>query len=79
MLSTINPSEVLEVVVVLVGVILLLKRIVDMDGYHKVRVAVLTVILSIGVILLFDKLGVRLSGSCFHNCVVRFDAPSDYY
>ena len=79
MLSTLNLSEALEVVVVLVGVILLLKRVVDMDGYHKVRVAVLTVILSIGVILLFDKLGVRLGGSCFHNCVVRFDAPNDYY
>ena len=63
----------------LVGVILLLKRVVDMDKYHKVRVAVLTVILGIGVILLFDQLGVRLNDSGLSNCVVDFGEPIDHY
>ena len=79
MLSTLNLSDVLEIVVVLVGVILVLKRVVDMDGYHEVRVAVLTVILSVGVILLFNGLGVRLNNSGLSNCVIQFDKPVDHY
>jgi hypothetical protein len=79
MLSTVNLTDVLEIVVVIFGVILLLKKIVDMDEYHWARVAVLTVILSIGVILLFSGLGVRLGNSGLSNCVVDFGPPSDHY
>lgn len=79
MLSTLNLSEVLEIVFVSFGIVLVLKRVADMDEYHKIRVAVLTVILSVGVILMFDGLGVRLADSGFNDCVVEFSAPGDNF
>jgi len=73
MLSTLKHSEVLEIIFVAVGVILLLKRVVDMDNYHKTRVVVLTLILSGAAMLLFDKLGLRIGDSGLSHCVVNFD------
>lgn len=78
-LSTLNASDVFEIVIVSFGIVLVLKRVADMDGYHKIRVAVLTVILSVAVILMFDGLGVRLADSGLNDCVIEFDAPSDHY
>lgn len=69
---TINPLEALDTVFTTVGVIVLLKRVADMDGYHRIRVVVLTVTLSVFAFLLFDRLGVRLDNS---NCVVEFNDP----
>jgi uncharacterized membrane protein len=79
MLSTLNPSETLEFVVVIIGVILVLKKIADMNEYHITRVAVLTVILSVGVILLINGLAVTYGGFGPHSCVIEFDGPVDHY
>ena len=79
MLSTLNLSEVFEIVIVSFGIVLVLKRVANMDEYHKTRVAVLTVLLSVAVMLMFDGLGVRLVDSGFNDCVIEFEAPSDHY
>ncbi len=68
-----NPSDTLEIVVVSVGLVLLFKRVVDMDEYHKARVVVLTLILSVGVIFLFDRLGDGIGNEGLSNCVLKFD------
>ena len=68
-----NPSDVLEIVVVSVGLILLFKRVVDMDEYHKARVVVLTLILSLGVIFVFDGLGDGIGNEGLSNCVLEFN------
>lgn len=73
--STVNPSDAFEFVVVLVGVILVFKRIVDIDGYHLERVIILTAILSIGAIYLFLGLGVTFGGLGPQSCVVEFSEP----
>ena len=73
MLSIVNLSYALEIAVVSVGLILMLKRVVDMDEYHKARVVVLTLILSVGVIFLFDRLGDGIGNEGLSNCVLEFD------
>ena len=79
MLSTVNPADVLEIGVVLVGVILVLKRIVDIDGYHLERVVILTAILSIGAIYLFLGLGVTFGGLGPQSCVIEFSEPGPQF
>jgi len=73
MLSIVNLSYALEIAVVSVGLILMLKRVVDMDEYHKARVVVLTLILSVGVIFLFDRLGDGIGNEGPSNCVLEFN------
>jgi len=73
MLSIVNLSDALEIAVVSVGLILMLKRVVDMDEYHKARVVVLTLILSVGVIFLFDRLGDGIGKEGLSNCVLEFN------
>ena len=73
MLSIVNVSDALEIAVVSVGLILMLKRVVDMDEYHKARVVVLTLILSVGVIFLFDRLGDGIGNEGLSNCVLEFN------
>ena len=73
MLPIVDPSDALEIFTVSVGLILLFKRVVDMDEYHKARVVVLTLILSVGVIFLFDRLGDGIGNEGLYNCVVEFD------
>lgn len=79
MLATLNPSETLETVVLVVGVILLLKRVADMENYHIARVAVLTVILSYCAIVLGCGLSVTYGGFGPHSCMPEFDEPADHY
>ena len=73
MLSIVNLSYALEIAVVSVGLILMLKRVVDMDECHKARVVVLTLILSVGVIFLFDRLGDGIGNEGLSNCVLEFN------
>ena len=67
-----NPNA-LEIIVVAVGTILLFKRVVDMDTHHKARVVVLTLILSVGIIFLFDGLADGLGNEGLSNCVLEFN------
>ena len=62
-----------EVVVVLVGVILLLKKVADMDGYHKLRVVVMTVILCVAGIWVVDRVGVEAAFWGRSDCVLVVD------
>lgn len=71
MLSTLNPTDVLDAVVISIGVILLLKKIADMDRYHWARVVILTLILSWIVILLFVAYGI--DNNSYGGCIVEFE------
>ena len=75
MISTVHVSEIFELVVVFVGVIALLKRVAEMDGYHKVRVIALTLILSLVPILLFVGYALEVGRSGFYQCTPRPDWP----
>jgi len=50
MISTVNLSDAVHVVSLLVGLILLLKRVADMDRYYTKRLLILTTVLSSFVI-----------------------------
>jgi len=71
--TTVNPSDALEIVVVAVGIVLLLKRVVDMDTHHNARVVALTLILSVGVVFLFYSLGDGIGNDGLSNCVIEFN------
>ena len=71
--TTVNPSDALEIVVVAVGIVLLLKRVVDMDTHHNARVVALTSILSVGVVFLFYSLGDGIGNDGLSNCVIEFN------
>jgi hypothetical protein len=65
--STLN---LLDVVALLMGVILLLKRVANMDRYHTLRVVVLTSILSCLVIWFFFGYGFSLGNPHkFDDCL----------
>ena len=67
MFSTLN---LLDVLALLMGVILLLKRVADMDRYHTLRVILLTSILSFLVILFFLGYGFTLGNpNKFNDCI----------
>ena len=46
-------SNPLEVVVLLVGILATLKKVAEMERYHDLRVAVLTILLSFAMFFLF--------------------------
>jgi len=73
MFSTVNPSDVLELMVVLVGLFLLFKKVANMDTHHKVRVVALTVILSVIPVLFFLGVALKFGRSGLSNCVVEFE------
>lgn len=65
-----NLSNPVDVVALLIGAVLLLKKIADMERYHELRVIVLTSILSFIAILLFLGYGLTQSGSIYApDCV----------
>jgi hypothetical protein len=73
MLSTITPSDALEFLVVSIGVLFLLKRVAEMDRFHKVRVVVLTLILSWFAVMFCFGYGLELGSSGLSNCIVEFE------
>lgn len=74
MFSSFNPSDLGDYLVITVGVLLVLKKIVDMDKYHWVRVVFLTLILSWIAVMFF--VGVALRPARTFDCVVTFnEAP----
>ena len=67
MLNLSNPADV---VALLIGAVLLLKKTADMERYHGLRVIVLTSILSLIAILLFLGYGLKQSGLIYApDCV----------
>lgn len=72
MLSSLNLSDVPHIVMLSLGAILLLKKIAEMEKYHVLRVAVLTVILSL---VIFGVVGNGLSV----NDSDRVDCPDNHY
>jgi hypothetical protein len=70
MLSTFSLSNPGDVVALLVGAVLLLKKIADVERYHDLRVILLTSILSFIAILFFLVYGLTQSGSIYApDCV----------
>ena len=69
----------LDTIVVVLGVVLLLKRVADMENYHIARVAVLTVVLSYCAIVLLCGLAVTFGGFGPQPCVIEFDETVDHY
>ena len=57
----------------LFGVILLLKRVAEMDRYHKLRVIVLTSILSCIAIYFFLAYGFTLGSPRPFDCHISFE------
>jgi hypothetical protein len=73
MLSTDQLSDMFELVVVLVGVGLLLKKVAEIDGYHNVRFVVMTVILCVVSFWVIDRVGREAVYCGTSDCVVVFD------
>jgi len=65
---TITPSDAIEVLVLLIGVILVIKRLADMDKYYEVRLIVISLILSGIAILFFIGYGLGAAGRFNTNC-----------
>ena len=78
MLSTDQLSEMFEVVVVLVGVGLLLKKVAEIDGYHNVRVVAMTVILCVTAIWVIDKVGREAVYWGTSDCVLDLENYPNY-
>ena len=70
MLSTLSPSDLGDYFVITVGVLLLFKKIADMEKYHWARVVFLTLILSWFAVMFF--VGTALGPPRF-DCVVTFN------
>ena len=71
MFSDLNPSDLGDYLVITVGVLLLFKKIADMEKYHWARVVFLTLILSWFAVMFF--VGVTLPPASTYDCVVEFD------
>lgn len=67
--SSLNPFDLGDYFVITVGVLLLFKKIADMEKYHWARVVFLTLILSWFAVMFF--IGVSLRPT--HSCVIEFD------
>ncbi len=72
MVSTLDLSDPIDVVILLLGLVLLLKRVADMERYHAMRVAVLTTILSCVAIYFFLVYGMSL-GNLSHCDYIDFE------
>lgn len=70
MISIPNLSEGVQSVAFVVGVILLLKKIAEMDSWHGVRVFVLTVVLTFVVVCFFLIYGFTSGNPNYYHCVV---------
>jgi len=73
MTSTVSPSEAVEFLMIGMGVLLLLKRLADIDKQFELRLWVITFILTVAVIILFIGYGVGLADSPNVEC------PEDHY
>ena len=69
MFSTFSPSDLGDYVVITVGVLLVFKKIADMEKYHWARVVFLTLILSWFAVMFF--IGVSLGPA--PSCLIEFD------
>jgi len=69
MFSSLNPSDLGDYFVIAVGVLLLFKKIADMEKYHWVRVVFLALILSWFAVMFFIGTALKPAASC----VVQFD------
>lgn len=72
MLSIFNHSDPVQLVLLLIGFVLLLKRLADMDRYHNLRVVVLTTILSCIVIYFFFEYGFTLGNPMEYSDCITF-------
>jgi hypothetical protein len=60
MISMFSSANYADLVIIISGVLLCLKRIAEMERYHTLRVVVITAILSYFVILFFVGYGLTL-------------------
>ena len=79
MLTTAQLSEMFEFVVAFLGLLLLLKKVAEMDRYHMVRVVAMTVILSVAGIWVLDKVGTEASFWGRSDCVIDFNEHADHW
>lgn len=70
MLSILNLSEGIQPILFVVGVILLFKKIAEIDGWHGLRVVALTVVLSGVVVYFFDVLFTFVNPRSY-GCVIE--------
>jgi len=73
MSTTLNPYDVFELLMIGIGVLLLLKRLADIDEHYERRLWVVTFIVSLAVITLFIGYGLSLADSPNADC------PKDFY
>jgi hypothetical protein len=71
-------AQVIDLAILLLGGILLIKRVAEMDRYHAVRVVVLTSILGSVVVYFFLVYGFTLGNPIQYDCL-EFDANYCHY
>ena len=70
MLHTFSPADLL---ILVSGVVLCMKRVAEMESYHTLRVVVLTSFLSYFVVLFFIGYGLTLGNPLYRfDCVIEF-------
>ena len=74
MLSTFSSADYADLLIIVSGVLLCLKRVAEMERYHTLRVVVLTSILSFFVVLFFVGYCFTLGSPPFYDCVVVVQA-----
>lgn len=65
----ISVSNFVDCVIIISGLALCVKKFVQMERFHEVRVIVFTTILSLGVILYFLMYAFTLGNAIYWNCV----------
>lgn len=70
MFSSFNPFDLGDYLVITVGVLLVFKKIAEMEKYHWARVVFLTLILSWFAVMFFVATAL---GPHRFDCVVQFD------
>ena len=66
-------TEAVHFFLLVLGVVLSLKKVAEMDRYDNLRIFVFTTILSLLVIYFFLEYGFTLGNSRFSQCVINFD------
>lgn len=69
--------DAIDLFLLVIGGFLLLKKVAELEGHHRLRVAILTVVFSVPVILFFLGYGLTLGNPHHFECVITFSEPSD--
>jgi hypothetical protein len=72
-----TPSDAIHILILAGGLLLLLRKVAEIDGHHALRVLILTTIFSVPVILFFIGYGLTLGNPHSYSCVIDLSKPSE--